>query len=88
MLLCHSELGQPEFSAPVPGHQVVCNSLKSGNDLDFATPLNLQLSSPLAELLQDHHQLLWGGCVEMCRQVVKPEVRFRLIFEEPNLSLF
>merc|ERR1719507_680878 len=44
MLLCHSELGQPEFSAPIP----------------------------LAKVLQDHHQLLWGGCVEMCRQVVKP----------------
>ena len=30
--------------------------------------------SPFTEILEDHHQLLWGGCVVVCRQVIKPEV--------------
>ena len=29
--------------------------------------------SPFTEILEDHHQLLWGGCVVVCRQVIKPE---------------
>ena len=30
--------------------------------------------SPFTEILEDHHQLLWGGCVVVCCQVIKPEV--------------
>ena len=51
-----------------------------------ATLLNLT-SPPFAEILQDHHQLLWGGSVVMGRQVIKPEVRFLLLLEETILSL-
>lgn len=77
MLLCHCKLSQPKFSAPIPGHQVVCNSTESG------------LSSPFTEILQDHHQLLWSGCVVMCCQVVKPEVRsdLSLLIESPASQL-
>ena len=74
MLLGHSKLGQPEFSAPIPGQCPV------------DTILNLT-SSPLTEILQDHHQLLRGGCVVMGSQVVEPEVRFLLLLEETILSL-
>ena len=75
MLLGHSKLGQPEFSAPIPGQCPV------------DTILNLT-SSPLAEILQDHHQLLRGGCVVMGSQVVEPEVRFLLIFGENQIFHF
>ena len=53
-----------------PSARVFCPHTLASNCLQQS----LRHSSPFAEILQDHHQLLWGGCVVMCCQVVKPEV--------------
>merc|ERR1712107_916006 len=38
---------------------------------EFSQP-NFSAPIPFTEILEDYHQLLWGGCVVVGRQVIKP----------------